>query len=192
MTFVFAAAFLLAGPPRFLGPPEKKPTEGEPPAVNVGEPAPLFAGTVVNPDASGSQRVDLAALVGPGATAKAPPKAVLITFLSSSCEACRKELPVLQRLSTEYKDRGLLVIGVALDRDAGAARRTAELLREHQVTYPVIEDRDHRIARQYLGETPRFPSLVLVDGDGKVTAAKKGYADDPSTFLPALAGGAVR
>jgi peroxiredoxin len=192
MTFVFAAAFFLAGPPRFLGPPEKKPADGEPPAVNIGEQAPPFTGSVVNPDAAGTQRVDLGMLVGQGATAKPAPKALLISFLSSSCEACKKELTLLQRLSTEYKDRGLLVIGVALDRDAGAARRTAELLREHQVTYPVIEDRDHRIARQYLGETPRFPSLVLVDGDGKVAAAKKGYADDPSTFLPALAGGAVR
>ena len=192
MTFVFAAALFLAGPPRFLGPPEKKPAEGEPPAVNVGEPAPPFTGSVVNPDAAGAQRVDLGVLVGRGATAKPAPKAILISFLSSSCEACRKELAVLQRLSSEYKDRGLLVIGVALDRDAGAAKRTAELLREHQVTYPVIGDRDHRISRQYLGATPRFPSLVLVDGEGKVVAAKKGYADDPSTFLPAQADGALR
>jgi len=35
MTFVFAAAFLLAGPPRFLGPPEKKPADGEPPAATI-------------------------------------------------------------------------------------------------------------------------------------------------------------
>ena len=53
MSFVFAAAFLLAGPPRFLGPPEKKPADGEPPAVSAGDPAPLFSGSVRNPDAAG-------------------------------------------------------------------------------------------------------------------------------------------
>ena len=45
---------------------EKKPAEGEPPAVSAGEPAPLFSGSVRNPDSAGVQAVDLAALLGPG------------------------------------------------------------------------------------------------------------------------------
>ena len=33
MTVVLAAAFMLAGPPRFLGPPEKKPADADVPAL---------------------------------------------------------------------------------------------------------------------------------------------------------------
>jgi thiol-disulfide isomerase/thioredoxin len=189
MTFVFAAAFLLAGPPRFLGPPEKKPADGEPPAVSAGEPAPLFSGSVQNPDAAGVQAVDLGALLRPGARSG---RAVLISFFSSACEACSKELPVLQTLSTAYAERGLRVISVAVDRDEAAAQRTARLLRESGVTFPVIDDRDRRIARQYLGSTLQLPSLFIVDGEGKVVVAKKGYTDDPATFLPAQVAAAVR
>jgi thiol-disulfide isomerase/thioredoxin len=188
MTFVFAAAFLLAGPPRFLGPPEKKPADGEPPAVSAGEPAPLFSGSVQNPDAAGVQAIDLGALLRPDAR----PVVVLISFFSSACEACSKELPVLQSLSTAYGERGLRVISVAVDRDEAAAQRTARLLREAGVTFPVIDDRDRRIVRQYLGSTLRLPSLFIVDGEGKVVVAKKGYADDPATFLPAQVAAAVR
>jgi len=190
MTFVFAAAFLLAGPPRFLGPPEKKPADGEPPAVSAGEPAPLFSGSVQNPDAAGVQAVDLGALLRPGARPAA--RAVLISFFSSACESCSKELPVLQTLSTAYAERGLRVISVALDRDEAAAQRTARLLRESGVTFPVIDDRDRRIARQYLGSTLQLPSLFIVDGEGKVVVAKKGYTDDPATFLPAQVAAAVK
>jgi len=190
MTFVFAAAFLLAGPPRFLGPPEKKPADGEPPAVSAGDPAPLFSGSVRNPDAAGVQAIDLGTLVGTGG--RPATRAVLISFFSTSCEACSKELPVLQTLSTAYAERGLRVISVAVDPDAAAAQRTLQLLRDSGVTFPVVDDHDHRIARQYLGPTLRLPSLFIVDGEGKVVTAQKGYADDPATFLPAQVAAAVR
>jgi len=190
MTIVFAAAFLLAGPPRFLGPPEKKPADGEPPAVSTGAPAPLFSGPVQNPDAAGVQAVDLGALLRPGG--RPATQAVLISFFSSACEACIKELSVLQNLSTAYGARGLRVILVAVDRDEPAQQRTARLLRDSGVTFPVLDDRDRRIAHLYLGSTVRLPSLFIVDGEGKLVAAKKGYADDPATFLPAQVAAAVR
>ncbi|HEY4886643.1 MAG TPA: TlpA disulfide reductase family protein, partial [Myxococcales bacterium] len=155
-----------------------------------GEPAPLFSGSVQNPDAAGVQAVDLGALLRPGARPAA--RAVLISFFSSACESCSKELPVLQTLSTAYAERGLRVISVALDRDEAAAQRTARLLRESGVTFPVIDDRDRRIARQYLGSTLQLPSLFIVDGEGKVVVAKKGYTDDPATFLPAQVAAAVK
>jgi len=172
VTAAFAAAMLLAGPPRFLGPPEKKPPEGEAAAVSPGDPAPSFGGKVENAEAAGVDRVELEAL-------SAGAKLVLISFFSAASEACRRELPVLQHLSTEYKGRGLRVVGVALERDAGP------VLKENHVGYPVVEDPDQRIARQYLGDALRFPSLVIVDGGRKVVAVKKGYAADPATFLPA-------
>jgi len=56
---------------------------------------------------------------------------------------------VLQTLSTAYAERGLRVISVAVDPDAAAAQRTLQLLRDSGVTFPVVDDHDHRIARQY-------------------------------------------
>lgn len=42
-------------------------------------------------------------------------KTVLIHFWASWCEPCRQEFPALSRLSREYRDRGLVVLGVAGD-----------------------------------------------------------------------------
>ncbi|MGZ6126459.1 MAG: hypothetical protein ACXWLR_15930, partial [Myxococcales bacterium] len=74
MTLVFAAAFLLAGPPRFLGPPEKKPAAGEPAPLSPGDPAPFFFAPVHNADAAGLKRFNLAELAGSRVAPTSPVK----------------------------------------------------------------------------------------------------------------------
>jgi peroxiredoxin len=177
VTLAFAAALLLAGPPRFLGPPEKKPADGESAAVSAGEPAPVFSAPVHNADAAGMKRFDLAERVGPRLAGRAPVKAVLISFFDASCAASRAELPTLEALYTQYKTHGLEVVSVTAD--------PAALLTAHGVTYPVAIDRDGAIARLYLGPKPQYPAAVLVGPDGKVASLKKGYRGDPAVLLRA-------
>ncbi len=93
--------------------------------VAVGLPAPTFSLRTMNPDAAGASWVALDRYVGeepedPGA------KAVLMTFFASWCEPCKRELPFLVQLDRMYRERGLRVLAVNIDReDAGieAARR---------------------------------------------------------------------
>ena len=46
---------------------------------------------------------------------------VLLSFWQSTCPDCRRELPHLAGLFTEYRDRGLVWLGVNLDHDHLAA-----------------------------------------------------------------------
>ena len=41
--------------------------------------------------------------------------AVLLFFWSFFCGACREEIPMIDRMSRDYRDRGLQVVGVNLD-----------------------------------------------------------------------------
>jgi peroxiredoxin len=182
--FTLAAAFLLAGPPRFLGPPEKKPANGEPAAVSPGDPAPIFSAPVRNADAAGTRHFDLASLVGPRMSSASPAKAVLISFFDRSCEACRSELATLEALYTQYKPHGLHVVSVT--------GNPAALLKAHAVTYPVVVDRDGAIVRRYLGPAPQYPAAVLVGSDGTVMSLKKGYRGDPAVLLRAEVEAALR
>ena len=175
MTLTFAALILLAGPPRFLGPPERKPAQGEPAPLSPGDRAPFFSGPVRNASAAGAKRFDLAELVGPRVAAQRPAKVVLISFFAPDCAACLGELPVLQSLYTQYRGQGLHVVSVTRD--------PAALFRDQQVTYPVIADPKGTIARQYLGRNPLYPSAALISADGKVASIKKGYQGDPSILL---------
>src|SRR5689334_683101 len=84
--------------------------------VAVGLPAPTFSLRTMNPEAAGLPWVALDRFVGeepedPGA------KAVLMTFFASWCEPCKREMPFLVQLDRMYREQGLRVIGVCIDKE---------------------------------------------------------------------------
>ena len=190
-------AVLLASTPKFLGPPvkadagtpdagvEEKHGQADPPVLNVGDDAPMFSGVLHNSEQAGMQRIDLSSLVGGEADADQAAKAVLISFFATWCKPCKKEMPFLQTLSTEYKAKGLRVVSVAIDKDEANWPQIAELVKQNHVTYPIVKDRYNLIARQYLGDKTALPSVFIVDKDGKVALVKQGYEKDAAEFLRA-------
>ncbi|MGZ6142739.1 MAG: TlpA disulfide reductase family protein [Myxococcales bacterium] len=197
---IFTSVAAMASQPRFLGPPVKKPPadagtpdagaaephgQADPPVLNPGDDAPMFSGVLHNPEAAGAQRVDLSSLVGSEAEADQAAKAVLISFFATWCKPCKKEMPFLQQLSTEYKDKGLRVLSVAIDKDEAKWPQIAELVKQNHVTYPIVKDRYNLIARQYLGDKTALPSVFIVDKEGKVAMVKQGYPNDAAEFLRA-------
>ena len=46
-------------------------------------------------------------------------KVVLLDFWATWCGPCKKEMPGYERLYRRYKDRGLVVLGISADSDAG-------------------------------------------------------------------------
>src|SRR5258706_3712262 len=198
---VFCSVAAMAAIPRFLGPPVKKPADAgpsseadagssehgqaDPPVLNPGDDAPMFAAVLHNAESAGVQRVDLSSMVGSEAEAEQSAKAVLISFFATWCKPCKKEMPFLQQLSTEYKEKGLRVVSVAIDKDEANWPQILDLVKLNHVTYPVVKDRYNLIARQYLGDKTALPSVFIVNKDGKVPMVKQGYPDDAAQFLRA-------
>jgi thiol-disulfide isomerase/thioredoxin len=202
---IFASVAAMAAKPRFLGPPVKKPADdgggspedagapadagaephgqADPPVLNKGDDAPMFAGVLHDPDAAGMARIDLSSLVGPEADAEQSAKAVLISFFATWCKPCKKEMPFLQLLSTEYKAKGLRVVSVAIDKEEATWPEIAALVKQHHLSYPIVKDRYNLIARQYLGDKTALPSVFIVDKEGKVALVKQGYPNDAAEFL---------
>ena len=88
-------------------------------------------------------------------------KVVVVNFWGSWCGPCRKEQPVLQRLSEEYEGR-VQFVGVDFIDDQAAAR---EFVREFGVTYPSVVD-DGPLAHRF--GVPYAPSTFLVDRGGEM------------------------
>ncbi len=85
---------------------------GGPPAV--GQPAPALVARSFN-----GEVIDLAALRG---------NVVVLNFWASWCGPCRTEMPLLDALAHDYRERGVVVIGLSADdphdrRDALKAAR---------------------------------------------------------------------
>ena len=97
-------------------------------------------------------------------------KVVLVDFWASWCEPCRQELPALDELYKRYKQRGVVVVGVNIDRQIGNMR---SFLRRTPVSFPVVHDPRHRVAGRY--SPPRMPSSYLVDQCGIVRYVHEGY-----------------
>jgi thiol-disulfide isomerase/thioredoxin len=190
---IVTMVLLLGVGQRFLGPPEKKPEDAgvaehataDAPVLNPGDDAPLFSGVLHNADAAGMQRIDVSSLVGAEADAEQQKKAVLISFFATWCKPCKKEMPFLEQLYTEYKSKGLQIISVAIDKDEATWPEIGELVKKNHVTYPIVKDRYNLIARQYLGDKTAMPSVFIIDKDGKVVLVKQGYTNDAAEFLKA-------
>ncbi|HBE91215.1 MAG TPA: TlpA family protein disulfide reductase [Gammaproteobacteria bacterium] len=95
---------------------------------------------------------------------------VLINFWASWCGPCRQEMPVLSELHDKYKALGFTVLGVNVEEEPGKARR---LLKEMQVSFPVLLDNESVVSKQY--NVVAMPSTVLVDRNGNMRYLHKGY-----------------
>lgn len=148
----------------------------------VDQPAPRFRLPAYNPDTAGKAPVGLDRYVGPDATEQGV-KAVLLSFMASFCEPCKKELPYLESLQTRYRDQGLRVVLVSIDTDPEGQKKVEALLAEHHVTFPVLKDRFRLVARRWLGSQSPLPSVFLVRPDGVIAKVHRGYSEDASTLL---------
>jgi thiol-disulfide isomerase/thioredoxin len=147
-----------------------------------GLPAPSFSLRTMNPEVAGAAWVALDRFVGEEPEDPAA-KAVLISFFASWCEPCKRELPFLVQLDRMYRDQGLRILGVAIDREEAGIEAARRLVSAAKVTYPVLSDRFNFLARRYLGEQAPLPSVFLVRRDGTIAKIERGYSKDASAFL---------
>jgi len=90
-------------------------------------------------------------------------QAVMISFWSSRCSVCAKQLALLDRLYSTYRSSGLVVLAVSVDDEPLHAEQYA---RAHAAGFPLLLDTAKAVARAYAID--RLPSTVLIDRSGIV------------------------
>jgi thiol-disulfide isomerase/thioredoxin len=150
--------------------------------VGVGLPAPSFSLRALNPEVAGTGWIALDRYVGEGAEDPAA-RVVLLSFFASWCEPCRREMPFLVELDRAYREHGLRILAVDLDKEEAGIEAARKLLAANGVRYPVLSDRFNLLARRYLGDQAPLPSVFLVRRDGLVSRIERGYAKDSPAFL---------
>jgi thiol-disulfide isomerase/thioredoxin len=99
-------------------------------------------------------------------------KVVLVDFWASWCAPCRESLPVLETLAKTYRDAGLVVVGINIDKTPELAR---EFLTKNKLklSFPVLHDKKHEVAASYA--PPTMPSSYLIDRKGRVLSVHAGF-----------------
>src|SRR3984957_19236184 len=156
--------------------------EGAGEEVKVGDPGPSCALPLYTAEAQQRAMFSLDAAVGPEAEDPSV-KAVLLSFFATFCGPCKREMPYLEKLQEEFRDQGLRVVMISIDRDDEAAAKIAALAKQNKISFPILKDRFNFLARRYLGETAPLPSVFIVGRDGIVKELNRGYGNDASTLL---------
>jgi len=104
-------------------------------------------------------------------------KVVLIDFWTYSCINCVRNNPNLAKLYENYKDQGLVVIGVhapefAFERDI---KNVEKAVRDQNVPYPVVLDNNFATWNAYKNRS--WPASYLIDSSGQVRRIHEGEGD---------------
>jgi len=101
-------------------------------------------------------------------------KVQIINFWATWCPPCKREIPVLIELQTEYAARGLQVIGIALDK----REPVSEFADEAGINYPILLGSSAvEISEQLGNDMGILPYTVIVDQVGNISYVKYGEAD---------------
>jgi thiol-disulfide isomerase/thioredoxin len=97
-------------------------------------------------------------------------KVVLVDFWASWCEPCRHSFPWLNAMQARYADRGLVVIGVNVDRERADADR---FLQDVPARFQIVYDPAGALASQY--DLPGMPASYVIGPNGDVVARHIGF-----------------
>ena len=86
-------------------------------------------------------------------------KVLLIDFWASWCGPCRKEIPNVKKLYELYKDKGLEVVSISIDKNEAAWRKAVE---QEQLQWPNFLD---RMGAADAYKVRSIPAMFLLDAE---------------------------
>lgn len=97
-------------------------------------------------------------------------KVVLLDFWASWCVPCRRSFPWMNRMQQKYGDSGLIIVGVNMDAEAGAAEA---FLDDYPADFRIVKDPDGALARKY--DVIAMPSSYVIGRDGELATRHLGF-----------------
>lgn len=91
---------------------------------------------------------------------------VVLNFWATWCRPCIDEMPALDRVNREYADKGVAVLGVAMDERGWPV--VSKFLAQKRFSYPILLGTT-RVAREY-GGLKTLPHTVFLDRQGRIVA----------------------
>ncbi|MDH4275817.1 MAG: TlpA family protein disulfide reductase [Gammaproteobacteria bacterium] len=105
-------------------------------------------------------------------------KVVYVDFWASWCGPCRKSFPWLNQMSSRYGKKGLIVVGINLDKERALADG---FLKETPAQFTIAFDPTGGTADAY--QVKGMPSSFLIDKKGNIIYKHQGFRDQDTAAL---------
>jgi len=115
-------------------------------------------------------------------------KVVLLNFWATWCGPCKEEIPSFVQLYDEYKNKGLVIVGVSID---DTPQQLQQFTKEWKMQYPIAQMQSD-IEDAY-GPFFGIPTSFLIGRDGKICtkhlgpASKDQFEEEITALLKAKA-----
>ena len=91
-------------------------------------------------------------------------KIVVVNFWATWCPPCREETPALEKSYEQYKDSGMVILGVDLT-NQDALSDVKAFVQEFSLTYPILLDRDGTVSNT-LYQIRGLPTTFFINREG--------------------------
>ena len=108
---------------------------------------------------------------------------IVLNFWATWCEPCTAEMPTLEALWQQHRERGLVVLGVSVDRRAPHAV-IGPYVRSHGLTFPILLDPDMKTAGAW--RVISLPATFIIKPGGEVAGMAAGAREWDSAEMRAL------
>lgn len=107
---------------------------------------------------------------------------ILLDFWATWCRPCEALLPHVQAIHEQYKSKGLVVLGIALD-DTQTLNMVAPFAHKHGLSFPILVDDGQAV--QLYNPDRQAPFQVLIDQHGRIVKTREGYSPGDELLLGA-------
>ncbi|WP_181885218.1 AhpC/TSA family protein [Pontibacter diazotrophicus] len=100
----------------------------------------------------------------------------LLVFWASWCGPCRQEIPALKEINHTFKDKGLNLVSISIDRDTSSWRKALTQEKMDWQQYIVSKEQMESVQQQF--NFSAIPFIVLTDNSGKEVLKILGYNEN--------------
>jgi thiol-disulfide isomerase/thioredoxin len=101
-------------------------------------------------------------------------KPTVVTFWTTDCASCLKEIPIFIELHSRFHTQGLEIVGVSMYYEP--PNQVIEFLKKTPLLYPITLDIEAKLANAFNGVNAT-PTTFLLNPKGKIVWQKAGLID---------------
>lgn len=105
---------------------------------------------------------------------------VLLEFWATWCPPCKDSIPTMNDLYKRYHEKGLILLGISVDKGQNVIETVKAFVKEHSIQYPILID--NKDVNTLYG-VYSIPTIILIDKKGKIVSKNIGFSPEIESRL---------